>query len=55
LHLAAHWGDVDQINRLIAPSADVDIRDQSQRTPVQVAALASHDDTLREFAKGGRK
>jgi ankyrin repeat protein len=53
LHLAAHEGDVDEINRLIAAGADVDIRDRSQRTPTHVAAFASHDDALTALAKGG--
>ena len=53
LHLAAHEGDVDEINRLIATGADVDIRDRSQRTPAHVAAFASHDDALTALANGG--
>lgn len=53
LQLAAHKGDVDEINRLIAAGADVDIRDQSQRTPAHIAAFASHDDALTALANGG--
>ncbi|MFC4217744.1 MULTISPECIES: ankyrin repeat domain-containing protein [Rhodobacterales] len=53
LHLAAHEGDVDVINRLIGAGADVDIRDRSQRTPAHVAAFASHDDALTALANGG--
>lgn len=53
LHLAAHEGDVDEINRLIAEGADVDVRDRSQRTPAHVAAFASHDDALTALANGG--
>lgn len=53
LHLAAYEGDVDEINRLIAAGADVDIRDRSQRTPAHVAAFASHDDALKALAVGG--
>jgi ankyrin repeat protein len=53
LHLAAHEGDLDEINRLIAAGADVDIRDRSQRTPAHVAAFASHDDALKALAVGG--
>lgn len=53
LHLAAHKGDVDEINRLIAAGADVDIRDGSQRTPAHVAAFGSHDDALTALANGG--
>ncbi|SFE52764.1 hypothetical protein SAMN04488523_10833 [Sulfitobacter brevis] len=53
LHLAAHEGDVDEINRLIAAGADVDIRDRSQRTPAHIAGFASHDDALTALANGG--
>lgn len=53
LHLAAHEGDVDAINRLIAAGADVDIRDRAARTPAHVAAFASHDDALIALANGG--
>lgn len=53
LHLAAHEGDVDEINRLIAAGADLNTRDQSQRTPAHVAAFASHDDALTALANGG--
>jgi uncharacterized protein len=53
LHLAAHEGDVDEINRLIAAGADVNIRDRSLRTPAHVAAFASHDDALIALANGG--
>ncbi len=53
LHLAAHEGDVGEIKRLIADSADLDARDGSGRTPAHVAAFASHDNALRALAKGG--
>ena len=53
LHLAAHLGDVDEINRLIAAGADLNIRDRFQRTPAHVAAFASQDDALRALAEGG--
>lgn len=53
LHLAAHEGDVDEINRLLAAGADPNVRDQSQRTPAHVAAFASHDDALAALANGG--
>jgi ankyrin repeat protein len=53
LHLAAHEGDVDEINRLLAAGADVDIHDRSQRTPAHVAAFASQDDALIALANGG--
>jgi len=53
LHLAAHEGDVDEINRLIAVGTDLDARDGAGRTPAHVAAFASHDDALAALAKGG--
>lgn len=53
LHLAAHEGRVDDINRLIAEGADPNIRDRAERTAAHIAAFASHDDALRALAAGG--
>lgn len=53
LHLAAHEGDVEEINRLIATGADLNLRDRSQRTPAHVAAFASQDEALTALATGG--
>lgn len=53
LHLAAHEGQVVEINRLIAAGADLDARDRAGRTPAHVAAFASHDDALTALATGG--
>lgn len=53
LHLAAHEGDVDEINRLLAAGADPNVRDRLKRTPAHVAAFASHDDALEALANGG--
>jgi len=53
LHLAAHEGQVEEINRLIASGADLNARDQVGRTPAHVAAFASHDDAVSALAKGG--
>lgn len=53
LHLAAHQGRVDEINRLITAGADLNARDGSGRTPVHVAAFASHDAVVAALAKGG--
>lgn len=53
LHLAAHEGDVAEINRLLAAGADPDIRDRALRTPAHVAAFASHDDVVAALAAGG--
>lgn len=53
LHLAAHEGDVDEINRLLAEGADPNVRDRSRRTPAHVAAFASQDEALVALANGG--
>lgn len=53
LHLAAQEGRADEIRRLIAEGADLNIRDRAERTPAHVAAFASHDDALRALATGG--
>lgn len=53
LHLAAHEGDVAEINRLLAAGADPDVRDRARRTPAHVAAFASHDDVVTALAEGG--
>ena len=53
LHLAAHEGQVREINRLIAEGADLNARDRAGRTPAHVAAFASHDDALTALATGG--
>jgi ankyrin repeat protein len=53
LHLAAHEGQVVEINRLIAEGADLNARDRVGRTSAHVAAFASHDDALTALAEGG--
>lgn len=53
LHLAAHLGQVDEVERLIAAGADVNLRDGSGRTPAHVAAFASRDDVVLALAEGG--
>lgn len=53
LHLAAHEGRMDEINRLIASGADLNARDGAGRTPAHVAAFASHDEVVAALAKGG--
>lgn len=50
---AAHADNVAEINRLVAEGADVNVRDGSARTPIHVAAFASHDDALRALAAAG--
>lgn len=53
LHLAAHEGRVDEIERLIAAGADLNARDSAGRTPTHVAAFASHDLAVTALAEGG--
>ena len=53
LHLAAHEGRVDEIDRLITAGADLNARDRAGRTPAHVAAFASHDNAVAALAKGG--
>jgi ankyrin repeat protein len=53
LHLAAHQGDVEEVHRLIASGADLNIRDRSERTAAHIAAFASHDEVLTALAQGG--
>ena len=50
---AAHAGDVAVINWLVAEGADVNVRDESARTPIHLTAFASHDDALRAVAATG--
>ncbi len=38
-HLAAHEDNVDEISRLIAAGADLNVRDRSQRTPAHGRSL----------------
>lgn len=53
LHLAAHKGQVAEIESLIAAGEDPNMRDRSGRTPAHIAAFASHDGALTAFATGG--
>ncbi|WP_435988630.1 ankyrin repeat domain-containing protein [Sulfitobacter sp. SH24] len=53
LHLAAHKGQVAEIESLIAAGEDPNMRDRSGRTPAHIAAFASHDDALSALATGG--
>lgn len=53
LHLAAYEGRVAEIKRLITQGADINARDQKDRTPAHVAAFASNDDALVALAEGG--
>jgi ankyrin repeat protein len=53
LHAAAHRGDLPQIERLLAASADVNARDRHGRTPLHVATFARQGEVIRLLAKGG--
>ena len=53
LHDAAHRGDVKTLLMLIDEGADIEAQDLSGRTPLIVAAFASHDDTVEALAKAG--
>ena len=53
LHLAAHEGQVAEIESLIAAGEDPNMRDRSGRTPAHIAAFASHDGALTALATGG--
>ncbi len=53
LHLAAHKGDIEAVNRLIQSGADLEARDGSGRTPLLVAGFASHDPIVKLLAEAG--
>ena len=53
LHLAAHRGDVSQIEALIAGGADIEQVDGSGRTALHIAAFASHEDVVLALAQTG--
>ena len=53
LHLAAQVGDLEQVQDLIAQSADLELVDGSGRTPLHVAAFASHERVVVELSAAG--
>ena len=53
LHLAAQVGDLEQVKDLIAESADLELVDGSGRTPVHVAAFASHEQVVIALSTAG--
>ncbi|MEV0052344.1 ankyrin repeat domain-containing protein [Saccharopolyspora shandongensis] len=50
---AARNGDVDAVRAAFAAGADVEARDEHQRTPLLLAALGDHVDVARELVKAG--
>lgn len=53
LHLAAHEGDLDRLVELLNNESDIEVRDGSGRTPLHVAAFASHDAIVERLAIAG--
>lgn len=53
LHLAAFQGDVDATRRLIEEKADLEARDNAGRTPIIIAAFASHENVVRMLRDAG--
>ncbi|WAR17571.1 ANKK1-like protein [Mya arenaria] len=53
LHLAAHRGDVSIINVLIANGAELDVKDDINRTPVLYASLANNTLAVKTLQRAG--
>jgi len=53
LHLAAYSGDTAAAALLINKDADLEVRDSAGRTPIIVAAFASHENLVRLLAEAG--
>lgn len=53
LLLAAHEGDLDAAISLIDQKADLEVRDSAGRTPLIVAAFASHEEIVRILKEAG--
>lgn len=53
LHAAAHEGDLTRLDALLNAGADPELRDRSDRTPLHVAAFASHDAAVARLVAAG--
>lgn len=53
LHAAAHRGDVTQIEKIIATTADLNARDGNGRTALHVATFARQRGAIQALAKAG--
>jgi len=53
LHLAVHKGDLSKINSLANNKKAIETRDAAGRTPLIVAAFASHDEAVIALIKAG--
>ncbi len=51
LHAAAHEGDLQRLEELLTRGLDTEVRDAYGRTPLHVAAFASHDAVVERLAK----
>jgi len=53
LHKAAHEGDITSLAKLLKEGADIEARDNSGRTPLIIAAFASHEASVETLAEAG--
>lgn len=53
LHQAAQRGDIIAIRKLVTEGADVEARDVSLRTPLHIAAFASHEGAVSALIEAG--
>jgi len=53
LVLAAEVGDLERIDRLLAGSGEVDLRDACRWTPLMKAALNGHEQVVRRLLQEG--
>ena len=51
LHAAAHEGDLHRLEELLKSGLDTEVRDDFGRTPLHVAAFASHDAIVERLAE----